>query len=66
MTQQLLNTLYVFIPNAYIHLENSTIRVTVESEEKMRVPLHHLNTIVCFGDVLLSTAIMQRCAVGGY
>ena len=65
MAQQLLNTLYVFTPNAYLHLENSTIRVKVESEEKMQVPLHHLNTVVCFGDVLLSAAIMQRCAEEG-
>lgn len=63
--QQLLNTLYVFTPNAYLRLDNNTICVLVDSEKKMQVPLHHLNTVVCFGDVLLSAAIMQRCAEEG-
>ena len=37
--QQILNTLYVMTPNAYVHLENDTLRVDVEHEKKMQVPL---------------------------
>ena len=52
-------------PNAYVHLENSTLRVDVEREKKLQVPLHHLGSVVCFGDVMLSPAIMHRCADEG-
>jgi hypothetical protein len=46
---QLLNTLYVTTPESYIHLDNDTLRVEVEKETRLRVPLHHLSAVVCFG-----------------
>lgn len=52
---QLLNTLYVTTPETYLHLENDTIRIEVERTTRLRVPLHHVGTVVCFGNVLLST-----------
>ena len=63
--QQILNTLYVMTPHAYLHLENDTIRVDVEREKKMQAQLHHIGAVVCFGDVMLSPAIMHRCADEG-
>ncbi len=63
--QQILNTLYVMTPNAYVHLENDTLRIDVEREKKMQVPLHHLGSVVCFGNVMLSPALMHRCADDG-
>jgi CRISP-associated protein Cas1 len=63
--QQILNTLYVTTPNAYVHLDNDTVRIEVERETRLRVPLHHLGAVVCFGNVLLSPAIMARCAEEG-
>ena len=39
---QLLNTLYITTPEAYLRLDNDTLRVEVERETKLRVPLHHL------------------------
>ena len=54
--QQILNTLYVMTPNAYVHLENDTVRIDVEHEKKLQVPLHHLGSMVCFGSVMLSPA----------
>ena len=44
------NTLYVMTPQAYAHLENATVRIDVEREKKLQVPLHHLGGLVCFGD----------------
>lgn len=61
----LLNTLYVMTPNAYAHLDNDTLRVEVERETKLRVPLHHLGGVVCFGNVLVSPALMHRLAEEG-
>lgn len=65
MARQILNTLYVMTPNAYLHLENDTLRVDVEHEKKMQVPLHHLGSVVCLGNIMLSPALMHRCADDG-
>lgn len=59
------NTLYVTTPQAYAHLENATVRIDVEHEKKLQVPLHHLNGLVCFGNVMVSPALMHRLADEG-
>ncbi|MBK7365598.1 MAG: type I-C CRISPR-associated endonuclease Cas1 [Nitrosomonas sp.] len=62
---QILNTLYIMTPNAYVHLDNDTVRIDVERQKKLQVPLHHLGTLVCFGNVMISPALMHRCADDG-
>ncbi len=62
---QVLNTLYVTTPESYLHLENDTVRIEVEHETRLRVPLHHVGTVVCFGNVMLSTPLMHRLADSG-
>lgn len=59
------NTLYVMTPNAYAHLENTTVRIDVEHEKKLQVPLHHIGGLVCFGNVMVSPALMHRLADEG-
>lgn len=63
--QQLLNTLYVQTERAYLHLDHDTVRVEVERETRLRAPLLQLSAIVCFGDVLVSPALLHRCAEDG-
>jgi len=63
--RQLLNTLYVTTPRAYLHLDHDTVRVEIERETKLRVPLLQVAAIVCFGDILLSPALLHRCAEDG-
>jgi len=65
VARQILNTLYVTTPNAYLHLENDTVRVDVEHVKKLQVPLHHLGSVVCLGNIMLSPALMHRCADEG-
>lgn len=60
--RQILNTLYVMAPQSYLHLENDTLRIDVEHEKKMQVPLHHIGSVVTFGNVMVSPAAMHRCA----
>ncbi|MGH7556028.1 MAG: type I-C CRISPR-associated endonuclease Cas1c [Longimicrobiales bacterium] len=60
-----LNTLYVTTPQAYLRLENDAIRVDVEREERLRVPLHHLAAVVCFGNVLVSPVLIHRLSDEG-
>lgn len=62
---QLLNTLYVTTPESYLRLENDTIRIEVEREVRLRVPLHHVGAVVCLGNVGLSTPLMHRLADEG-
>ncbi len=62
---QLLNTLYVTTPDSYLHLENDTVRIEVERQTRLRVPLHHVGAVVCLGNVMLSTPLMHRLADSG-
>ena len=62
---QLLNTLYVTLPESYVHLDNNTVRLEVEHETRLRVPLHHLGAVVCFGHVSVSLPLMHRLAEDG-
>ena len=59
---QLLNTLYVTLPESYLRLDNDTLRVEIERETRLRVPLHHLHAVVCFGHVGMSAPLMHRLA----
>jgi CRISPR-associated protein Cas1 len=58
----LLNTLYVNTLDSYLRLDNDTLRVQVEDETRLRVPLHHLQAVVCFGRVGVSLPLMHRLA----
>lgn len=62
---QLLNTLYVTTPESYVHLDNATLRIEVDKETRLRVPLHHLGAVVCFGHVSVSLPLMHRLADDG-
>ena len=63
--RQILNTLYVMTPHSYLHLENDTLRVDVEHQKRMQVPLHHLGSVVTLGNIMLSPALMHRLADDG-
>jgi CRISPR-associated protein Cas1 len=62
---QLLNTLYITTPETYLRLDNDTLRVEVENETRLRVPLHHLTAVVCFGHINLSAPLIHRLADEG-
>ena len=65
MLKQLLNTLYVQTQGAYIRLDHETLRLEVERELKLQVPLHHIGGMVLFGNVLVSPFLLQRFAEDG-
>lgn len=52
-------------PQAYVHLDNATVRIDVAREKKLQVPLHHIGALVCFGNVMVSPALMHRLADEG-
>jgi len=57
-----LNTLFVTTQGAYLCKEGETILVKVEQETRLRVPVHTLGGIVCFGQVTCSSFLMGFCA----
>lgn len=63
--EQVLNTLFVMTQNAYIHLDHETVKVEVEKDLKLQVPLHHLGGITVFGNVLVSPGLLAKCAEDG-
>lgn len=59
--RKLLNTLYVTTQGAYLACENETVTVRVEHETRLRVPIHTLGTIVCFGNIACSPFLLGLC-----
>ncbi len=59
--KKLLNTLYVTTEGAYLAKEGESVIVKVEHETRLRVPIHALGSIVCFGRVSMSPYLMAFC-----
>lgn len=57
-----LNTIFITTQGAYLFKEGETVVVKVEDEIKMRVPVHTIAGIVCFGQMSLSPYLMGFCA----
>ena len=60
--KKLLNTLYVTTQGSYLAKDGETVLVRVEHENRLRIPLHTLSGIVCFGQVSCSPPLMGFCA----
>jgi CRISP-associated protein Cas1 len=63
--RKLLNVLYVTTQGAYLAKDGETVVVRVEQETRLRLPIHTLEGIVCFGQVSMSPALMGFCAEKG-
>lgn len=63
--KQLLNTLYVQTQGSYLRLDHETLKIEIEKEVRLQVPLHHLGSIVLFGNVLLSPFLIHQCGEDG-
>jgi CRISPR-associated protein Cas1 len=60
-----LNTLYVVTRGAVLRRDHLTIRVDVEKQTKLVVPIHHLEAVAVFGAVHVTPAVMALCAERG-
>lgn len=63
--KKLLNTLYVTSQGAYLAKDGECIAVHVDKEVKLRVPIHTLGGVVCFGQVSCSPFLMGFAAERG-
>jgi CRISPR-associated protein Cas1 len=60
-----LNTLYVTTEVAWLHKDGANIVMEVERKERARLPVHMLESLVCFGRVLVSPPLLGYCAEQG-
>ena len=61
----LLNTLYVTTQGAYLSKEGEAVRVQVGEDLKLRLPMHTLSSVVCFGQVSCSPFLLGALAERG-
>ncbi len=62
--KKLLNTLYVLSEDAWLSLKGETVEVHTEAATQ-NIPLHTLESIVCFSYKGASPALMGKCAEAG-
>jgi len=63
--KRVLNTLYVLSQGASLKKEGEAIAVKAGGEGKLRVPIISIGSIVCFGNALISPALIGFCARSG-
>jgi CRISPR-associated protein Cas1 len=63
--KKLLNTLFVTTQGSYLARDGESIIVRVEGETRLRLPVHTLDGVVCFGLVSCSPPMMELCAENG-
>jgi CRISPR-associated protein Cas1 len=60
-----LNTLFVLSPGAYVSKDHRNLVVKVDREIRIRVPIHGLASVACFGHALMSPDAMGASAAAG-
>ena len=60
--KKLLNTLYITSRKTYLSREGENILVRVDKQTKHHFPVHLLEGVVCFGNVMCTPSLMQLCA----
>lgn len=60
--RKLLNTLYVTTPESYLSKDGMNVVVSVDKEEKFRIPIVNIEGIVTFGYMGASPGLMKLCS----
>jgi CRISP-associated protein Cas1 len=63
--RKLLNTLHIMTQGAYLHRDGETIAVKVGQELRLRLPIHTLEGLVCWGQVSCSPPVLGLCCERG-
>ena len=59
--KHLQNVLYILTENSYLYCENETICVKVGGLEKVRIPAHTIESIICLCNTTVSTPFIGFC-----
>lgn len=60
--RKLLNVLYISNPESYLSIDGENIVVSIKGVDKFRIPVHNIESIVCFSYMGASPALMGLCA----
>lgn len=63
--KRLLNVLYVLTEDSYLCRQGETVCVHVGGDERVRIPIHTIESIVCFGNTTVSTPLIAFCGERG-
>lgn len=63
--KKLLNVLYITTLESFLSLDGENVVILVNGSEKFRIPIHNIESIVCFGYLGASPALMGFCAEKG-
>lgn len=59
------NTLYVATQGAYVGKDRKTVVVEVDGEERLKLPVHHVSSVMLFGRIMASPGFIRLCAEKG-
>ena len=63
--RKLLNTLHIMTQGTYLHRDGETIAVKVGDDLRMRLPIHTIEGLVCWGRVTCSPPVLGLCCERG-
>lgn len=63
--RKLLNTLHVMTQGAYLHRDGETVAVKIDDDFKLRIPIHTIEGLVCWGRVTCSPPVLGLCCERG-
>lgn len=63
--KRLLNNLYVASSGSYVHKQGETVVIEREGKRIAQIPVHALQGVYCFGQIMVSPQLMGFCAEQG-
>ncbi|MGH8558807.1 MAG: type I-C CRISPR-associated endonuclease Cas1c [Methylococcales bacterium] len=63
--KKLLNNLYITTNGSYLSKERETLVVQQDREKVFQIPMHQIHNLFCFGQVMVSPALMAACGENG-
>ena len=57
-----LNTLFIITRGASVRRDHLTLKVVVEKQTKLTIPIHQLEGVAVFGGIHITPAAMALCA----
>ncbi len=59
------NTLYILTIGSYLYCQNETIAVKIGGEDKVRIPAHTIDSIICMTNTTVSSPFIAFCGERG-
>ena len=63
--KKMLNSLYISTQGSYLHKERETLIVEADGKKLGQFPMHAIENIFCFGQIMVSPALMGACGEKG-